>query len=177
MTRPTTSLALAGLLLTAVGCGQPSAQATATNTSATASIDAAKYILPQEPEGAVGIIEAREEAKDQQEILMVGCIGGQKNPWIEGRAAFTLIDATMRVVADGQQSSGDEICLEGCCASTLAECTALIKVVDEQGRILSIDARNLLGVKIDDMVVVRGRVQRDEEGSFSVMADGVYVRK
>jgi len=48
--------------------------------------------------------------------------------------------------------------------------------VDEQGQRLPIDARKLLGVKENQLVVVRGRPKIDEFGGLVVSADGIYLR-
>jgi hypothetical protein len=50
-----------------------------------------------------------------------------------------------------------------------------VKVVDQDGKMVSIDARKLLGVKELDRVVVHGTATRDDEGNLTVLADGVYV--
>jgi len=177
MIRATAFFGLVAVLLAAAGCSQQPTQATARSVSPTPPIDTARYLLPEEPDGAVGVMIAREEAKDQDEIVLVGRIGGQKNPWIEGRAAFLMIDAAMTIVADGEMSEEGQVCMDDCCASLRTECTTLVKVVDDQGSVLAVDARKLLNASENDMVVVKGRVQRDEEGSFSVAANGVYVRR
>lgn len=122
------------------GCGQQAVQATSSGAQ-TQSIDQANYVLAEEPDGAVGVMIAREDAKDQDDIVLVGRIGGRKNPWIEGRSAFTLIDASMTVVADGTESDGGQLCMDDCCASLRADCTTLVKVVDDHGQVLPIDAR------------------------------------
>ena len=80
--------------------------------------------------------------------------------------------------ANGDINPGeDELCTGDCCALERAACTTLVKVVDEGGRVLAVDARKLLGVAANDMVVVRGKVSKDEAGNFSVLADGVHVRR
>ena len=159
-----------------VGCGTQSS--TESNQPQANNIDKSKYILSEEPEGAVGVIIAREDAKDQDKIVLVGRIGGQKNPWIKGRSAFTVIDAAMSVVASGEESGSGQVCLDDCCASLRADCTTLVKIVDESGKPLAIDARELLNAKENDMVVVEGKVHRnEEEGVFNVAATGVYVRR
>jgi len=165
------------LLAAASGCGQPTTPPAAIGAG-TPKIDTSKYILQEEPDGAVGVMIAREDAQDQEEIVLLGRIGGRSNPWIEGRSAFMVIDAAMTVVADGEDSDDGQICMDDCCASLRAECTTLVKIVDAQGKPLAIDARELLGAKINDMVVVQGKVQRDEEeGTFTIAASGVYVRR
>ena len=93
------------------------------------SFDGSKYVLADEPDGAVGVIAARGAAKDGDPIVMVGRVGGATNPWIEGRAAFTVLDASKSVVANGSESKSGEICMGDCCAIERAGCTALVKVV------------------------------------------------
>lgn len=177
MLRPYYLLACVALLSAiSPGCGQQ-AQTATTGTQQHAALDGSKYILVEEPEGAVGVILAREEAKDLDDIVLVGRIGGRKNPWIEGRSAFTVIDASMTVVADGAESEEGQVCMDDCCAALRADCTTLVKIVDPQGQIVPVDARELLGVKENDMVVVQGQTQRGEDGSFSVVATGVHVRR
>lgn len=170
-----TLLALASLPF-AVGCGKgidstaPAAHATAVN------IDGSKFLLNEEPEGAIGVIAARESAEDGKPLVMVGLIGGAANPWIEGRAAFTLLDASMTVVAEGEMAEG-EICTEACCDEERLTCTALVKVVDAEGQLVSVDSRQLLGVKEADMVVVEGTAQKDKTGNFVMLANRVYIRR
>lgn len=176
MTRTAFYISSCLMIVGMIGCGTQSA--TDTDQPQASNIDKTKYILSEEPEGAVGVIIAREDAKDQDNIVLVGRIGGQKNPWIKGRSAFTVIDAAMAVVATGEESSNGQVCLEDCCASLRADCTTLVKIVDENGKPLSIDARELLSAKENDMVVVQGKVHRDEEqGIFNVAATGVYIRR
>ena len=59
----------------------------------------------------------------------------------------------------------------------LAGFTALVKFLDDEGRPVAADARKLFGVSEQDMVVVRGRAQRDDGGNLTILADGIYVRR
>jgi len=178
MLRPTVAISAVALMLcTLCGCGQ-SSDPTRAGGDAPVDVDRSDYVLAEEPTGAIGVISAREETQDQEEIVMVGRIGGRENPWIEGRAAFMMIDAAMTVVADGAESAENEICMDDCCAGLRAECTTLVKIVDADGKPLAIDTRDLLDVKENDMVVVTGKVQRDDdEGIFTIAADSVYLRR
>ncbi len=159
------------------GCGK-STQSTATAAHATAiNIDGSKFLLHEEPAGAVGVIAARESAEDGKPLVLVGRIGGSAKPWIDGRAAFMLLDASMSIVAEGEEDLAEgELCTGDCCASELLDCTTLVKVVDEQGRLVPIDSRKLLGLKESDLVVVQGTAKKDENGNFVMLAKGVYVR-
>jgi len=141
------------------------------------SFDGAKYALVDEPDGAIGVIEARQSSKDGEPIVLVGRVGGATNPWIEGRAAFTMLDASKSVVATGKEASGNEICMGDCCAQERAACTALVTVVDVNGQVLPVDSRQLFRIAENDMLLVRGKVKKDETGNFTVIADGVFVRR
>ncbi len=50
----------------------------------------------------------------------------------------------------------------------------LVRVVDEQGKTLGQDARELFGLKELQTVYVRGRAKRDEEGNLTVLASGLF---
>jgi len=172
------SIVVMSVVSTAVsGCGGSSSADVSQHAITPTSIDGSKYVLADEPDGAVGVIAARESAKNGEPIVVVGRIGGATNPWIEGRAAFMLLDASMVLVADGTECAEGEICMDECCAAERATSTTLVKVVDENGRVLRVDARQLLGLADNDMVVIRGKANKDDNGNFVVLADGVHVRR
>jgi hypothetical protein len=52
----------------------------------------------------------------------------------------------------------------------------MVQVVDSSGKPLAGDARQLLGLKELQTVVVHGKAQRDEAGNLTVLAEGVFVR-
>jgi hypothetical protein len=169
------SLMLISGLVTSSGCGT-GPDATPQLSSTPVSVDASQYKLAEEPDGAVGVIAARESAEDGAPLVLVGRIGGCAKPWVEGRAAFTLLDASMSVVAEGEDSAEGEICTGDCCATERLDCTTLVKVVDQQGKILSGDSRDLFGLKESDMVVVQGTAKKDESGNFVMLAKGIFIR-
>ncbi|MCO6046508.1 hypothetical protein NG895_21625 [Aeoliella sp. ICT_H6.2] len=146
------------------------------DSPAAANVDGSRYMLSEEPDGAVGVIAARESAEDGKPIVLVGRIGGASNPWIDGRAAFMLIDPSVTVVADGTKMEDGEVCMDDCCAGERAGCTTLVKFVDDQGQVVPVDSRKLLGVNEADMVVVEGTAKKDAQGNFSMLATGLFVR-
>lgn len=158
-----------------LGCSGDASSDSENLTSA--SVDGGDYLLDEEPDGAVGVIAARESVEDGTPLVLVGRIGGAANPWIEGRAAFTLVDPSITVVEPGTDSAAGEICMEDCCASERSACTTLVKFVDEKGQVVPVDSRKLLGVSESDMVVVRGTAKKDDNGNFSMLATGLFVRK
>ncbi len=162
-------------LATTSGCGQASGSASSVARTSI-DVDGSRFRLSEEPDGAVGVIDARESAEDGAPLVLVGRIGGAAKPWVEGRAAFTLLDASMSIVAEGEDSGEEEVCMGDCCATERLSCTTLVKVVDEQGKLVPVDSRELLGLKESDMVVVTGTAKKDQSGNFTMLASGVYVR-
>jgi hypothetical protein len=84
-------------LVVASGCSQEfSTTTTPQETHSASAVDGSKYRLNSEPDGATGVIKVRAEAKDQDDVVVVGRIGGSEIPWIDGMAAFTIVDPLMK---------------------------------------------------------------------------------
>lgn len=166
-------LALAPALTGLSGCGS----APGTESHAPSDIDGSQFLLNEEPDGAVGVIAARQSAEDGTPLVLVGRVGGSANPWIDGRAAFMLLGASMSVVAEGEDSAEGELCTGDCCATERSACTTLVKVVNSSGQVVPVDSRKLLGLKVSDMVVVEGTAKKDKSGNFSLLANRVFVRR
>lgn len=155
----------------ASGCGGSSTASKTSQKIETSSVapDSKRYILSDEPSEATGVIQFRGESKEGQVVYVRGLIGGGLKPWVDGRAAFVLVDEEL-----------DIACAEPDCPSCRAELAAactMVKFVDNQGQPLKTDARKLLGVKDMQSVVVRGLAKRDEAGNASIVADGIFLRR
>lgn len=162
--------ACALIMMLAAGCGS---HAESPRPSTTAATDGRVFQLPTEPANPIGVLELRESSKDGDAVTLLGRIGGGQKPWIDGRAAFLLVD-------DGvAPACRDEECGDECahCAAALAEATTVVKFVDEQGKVIATDAQTLLGIKDFQTVVVQGIARKDKAGNVSVVADGIYVRR
>jgi len=164
--------------ITLIGCAQNQEAPTATAPAASApSVDGSKYLLQAEPEGASDVIAVREAAEDGADVLIVGRIGGGENPWVEGQAAFSIVDGSLKACSD-IPGDGCPIPWDYCCEThKLPTSTALVKVVDANGDLVKADARELLKVKELSTVVVKGKAKRDDAGNLTILASGVYVKK
>jgi hypothetical protein len=140
-----------------------------------AGIEASKYMLDDEPDGVQHVIAAREAVKNDDEIVILGRIGGE-SPWIENRAAFTIVDPSVEACSD---IPGDDCPTpwDYCCRTDqLPQASALVVLVDQDDAPVPADARALLDVKELSTVVVKGKAKRDENGNLTVLARGVYVK-
>lgn len=154
-----------------IGCGgseDPAASSAAGPGEGTA------FLASSEPAGAVAVGEARKSAKDQQDVVLVGRIGGSEKPFVDGIAAFTIVDPKVPYC---HEDEGCPTPWDYCCEQNqVKENIATVKVVDVKGTPVAKDARELLGVKELSVVVVQGKAQRDAEGNLSVLADQVFVK-
>lgn len=131
-----------------------------------------KYLLGQEPAAARGVIDVRKEAKDGDEVTVVGRVGGAVNPFTPGRATFLIVDPSLKPAEacscpwDYCESPEEE----------LAAARATVKFLDNQGKTLQAAAKDIFGIKELTTVVIKGKARR-EEGNLTVVADGIFVRK
>jgi hypothetical protein len=157
----------------AIGCGQPGGAPTAPSTSATASV-APDVLLNEQPADAKPVADVREAAEDGVEVTILGRIGGSQNPWVDGRAAFTIVDPKVEYCQPGE---GCPTPWDYCCKTDeLPANRAMIKVVDKAGETFEQDARQLLGVKELQTVIVKGKAKRDDAGNLTVLAEHVFVQ-
>ncbi len=132
------------------------------------------YVLSVEPAGAQDVAQARSEAQDGDDVVVVGRIGGETEPFLEGAAAFTIVDSKLQPCPEEE---GCPTPWDYCCdLNLLARNKALVKVVDKEGQLVNSDARQLLHVRELSTVVVRGQAQRDDAGNLTILARGVHVR-
>jgi hypothetical protein len=174
--RSLSCLALAAASFVA-GCSPSSSTDRPPITSPAAEADSAgkKYLLDQEPAGTKGVIDVRKAAKDGDEVVIVGKIGGQDDPWYARQAGFTIVDTSIPSCVD--TGDGCKTPWDYCCTpkEELTRGMVSIKLVDDQGKVVAGDARKLLGLRELNTVVATGKYRQEGE-SFVVHATAVYVR-
>jgi len=172
MTRSLPWLAVAVAAFQLTGCSQSKP-----SVAALPAAEGAKYMLAAEPAGAQPVKDVRQSAKDGDEVVIVGRIGGSSKPWVEGRAGFQIVDPSF-IPCNEKEGDNCTTPWDYCCDATedLAKGMATVKVVDDQGQTVPSDARRLLGLKKLDTVVIRGRAKRDEQGNLTVLAAGIHRR-
>lgn len=138
----------------------------------------AAYKLAEQPKDAADVIATRGESENWAEngadVVVVGRIGGRANPWLKGAAAFTIAD---RSLTPCNEIEGDtcKTPWDYCCEADLGKATALVMFVDDMGKVVKQDARELLGVKELDTVYLVGKAKRDKAGNVTVMAAKLFV--
>ncbi len=132
------------------------------------------YLTASEPVDAMPVGEARAKSENGQEVTLVGRIGGSSKPFVEGLAAFTIVDPKVPHCA---KEEGCPTPWDYCCETdAVKENIATVKIVDEAGKPVTKGARELLNVKELSMVVVKGTAKRDDQGNLTVAANQVFVK-
>jgi hypothetical protein len=165
---------LAACLTTLLGCGQQ-----AVSPSPEHAALGQKFLLAEEPAGAMGIIDYRESppAEEAAEVSLVGRIGGGKLTWSDQSATFLLTDPAHEIGgADGHECHSDNCPF--CKGKQSADHgQAIVMLTADDGKVPPIDARKLLPLADGQMVVVSGRAEVNAIGQLVVHARGLYVRR
>jgi hypothetical protein len=135
-----------------------------------------KYVLKEEPKDATSVIATRAKAKDKGDVVVVGRIGGRKNPWVKGAAAFSIVDTSLKAC---NERPGDTCTTpwDYCCEGNLPKQTLFVTILDEKtGQTLKQDARESLKLHELQTVVVQGKARRDKNGNVTIAASKVYIR-
>lgn len=177
--RYVSSIAVPTLLvcsLVLAGCSQT----TTDEIDLASNYDASKFVLDAEPANGQNVIIARDTFKDQEDVVVIGRVGGGLNPWVEGRAAFQIVDPSL--IACSDETEEGEICScktpwDYCCETDkLPGAMALVQFVEEDGSIVKADARKVFDIKELQTVVIKGKAKRDEAGNLTILASGMFVR-
>lgn len=170
--RLVTGVLLASLFIPAIGCDQSASPAASNEVAAKNS----PYLLTAEPADAKGVKQVRSDAKDADDVTLMGRIGGDTDPWVKGQAAFLVVDTALKPCNE-KDDEGCSTPWDYCCdSSELSAHKLMVKIVDETGSTVSTDARELLGVKELQTVVVQGKAKRDGDGNLTILASGIFVR-
>lgn len=165
---------IAMLAIYVAGCGDSTQQEGDASAEAP-SIDGSKYLLKAEPEGGLDVIKARESVKDGDDVVVIGRIGGKKDPWLKGRAVFLITDPSL-VPCSEIEGDTCKTPWDYCCASDLGTSRATVSIVDDEGRVVKSGAKELLNVKELQTVVVKGKAKRLDGGNLTIQATGIYVK-
>ncbi len=166
---------LSCIALVLLALGSPGCESNvASNQLAGGAQSSSSYLVQNEPADAVPVGVARKQSENGQEVTLFGIIGGSSKPFVEGLAAFTIVDPKVPYCADEE---GCPTPWDYCCQTdAVKDNIATIKIVDDAGKPVRQSARDLLNVRELSTVVVKGKAKRDDQGNLTVAANQVFVR-
>jgi hypothetical protein len=173
-------LVLVGVLALA-GCGGGEKAKTdkpsdSPKPSAAAALPAG-LLVKEAPAGAKSVAEAKKDAKEGDEIVVRGRIGGSRpGGFTEGRAQITIIDAVLPICSERP----NDTCpwpWDYCCESKedITKNAATVQVFGPDGKVLPADLKGQNGMDNTTFVVVKGKVGKRDGGNLLVNASAIYV--
>jgi len=158
------------------GCsGAPSVGPTAEGLAA---------LLDAEPADPSGVVELKSSIitglapSDGSSVIVGKVLSGQD--WDIDKATFMVQELpSSDELAGHDHGDGDHSDCAFCQAKEGKdlESMALVRVVNESGELLLTDARKLLGLKENDVVVAQGNGAIDEDGTLSFTTSQLFIRK
>ncbi|HBV61523.1 MAG TPA: hypothetical protein DEF45_00730 [Rhodopirellula sp.] len=138
--------------------------------------DGGKYILTTEPADPQTPTEIKESITEPTLVAITGRIhAGDVEPFQDGVASFLISQ-----LPEGDHAEDDPDHADNCpfCKRKLKNAPkALVRILDDSGEVMTVDARKLLGIAKGDVVVVRGSATFLEPvNTVQVDAEGIFVR-
>ncbi len=161
-----------------VGCNRSATDADSEKGSTGAGALPAGLLVDGPPPEAREVAEARRTAAEGDTLAVRGRIGGRKQPFVEGRAIFTLADLSIPTCAD---NPGDDCPTpwDYCCEPPehLAAHVLTVQVVGKDGRPLTANL-SAAGLKPMAEVVVQGRVSQKINDKVLVLdASAIHLQR
>ena len=162
------------LIFMTAGCKQDSAA-----PESDAPPLAESYFAKSPPPSAKTVEEARKTAKAGDTVTLRGVVGGSLEPFVEGRAMFTLVGPGLKPCGVGSPMPDCKTPWDYCCdlPEDIAAHSATIQVVDEKGSPLKAKIKGEHNIKeLSDLIVV-GRVRQAGAKTLLIDAEKLYVAK
>lgn len=171
------AIGISAFILT--GCDKPAAEKPSSNSPAqpAAAIPATLFLAdaPAEPKDVSDVKKAGEAG---QEIVVAGRIGGSEDPFVDGRAVFTLADSKMKACDEMDMPDACEKPWDYCCEprESLVANTCTIQVVGSDGRPLKASLNGAGKLAPGSRVIVKGKIAQKQDQTLVINADAIFVK-
>jgi hypothetical protein len=145
------------------------------SSSAPAS-DVPESFFLASPPAARTVADVITSAKDGDEVVVIGRVGGARKVFVDGFAAFSIVDATVQPCGSAKMDEC-QTPWDYCCDApeVMAKNTVSVELMLD-GKPLKATARSFHGLDHLKTVVVTGKVVRDDAGNVRVLATGLHVQ-
>ena len=137
----------------------------------------ADLFLKESPATASNVGELKKSAKEGDEVVLRGQVGGQVKDVINGtRATFMIADMKLvscnKIPGDTCKTPWDFCCVP---VNEKAANIAIVQVVDAKGKLVKASLKGTNGLDNLSVVVVKGKVAKTDNNNLIVNATGIYV--
>jgi hypothetical protein len=162
---------LIGLALLPLACSKEEPKAPAARTAFLPHPDASRFVLGADPGDALSVRAAKEKGPGE-EVIVVGRISNI----VKGVVAYNLVDEELDYCGKGSAADSCKTPWDYCCvdAGERAAATLSVEARGTDGKILT---GALPGLRLLDLVAVKGKVEKDEHGNVTVVATGWFPRE
>jgi hypothetical protein len=158
-----------------------------------------RLMIGEEPKNAEQVLAvqkamvadaAKPNAPQKRDVVISGQIGGMPNlwpdqhpkfPWYEKQASLFLVDSKIaaQFAAHAKSHGGNHHNCAFCqaLAAKNAHAIAVVNFVDEKGDIIRVNSSELLGLKENQTITIRGKARLLGGSMLVVDADGVFTRR
>ncbi len=134
----------------------------------------ARYVLATAPADAIGVRALRDAMPREGEVKVLGRV----KDFVDGRAMFTIVDASVPSCAD---RPGDNCTTpwDYCCEEpkSLARNTATVEFHGDDDAIVRARVKGVSGIDHLTRVVVVGKAVQDSAGNLTIRASGLGVQR
>ncbi|MEI6233823.1 MAG: hypothetical protein WCT04_12265 [Planctomycetota bacterium] len=137
----------------------------------------ADLFLKESPAKASEVGDLKKTAKEGDEVVLRGQIGGQvKDNINSSRATFMVADMKLvpcnKIPGDTCKTPWDFCCVP---VNEKAANIAIIQVVDAKGKLLKVPLKGANGLDNLSVVVVKGKVAKADATNLIINATGIFV--
>lgn len=162
---------LVASIIAVAGCDSTTAKKNAESGS-----EGSKYLLKSEPRDAKTPTDVKESVSEPTVLAIAGRIdAGDMEPFQDGVASFMISQ-----LPDSSHAESDPQHADNCpfCKRKLKNAPkAVVRILDGSGNVMSVDARQLLGVSKGDVVVVQGlATYLKPVNTVQIDAEGIFIR-
>lgn len=153
---------------------------TQTGTAPREPLPAGLIVDASPPAAAKDVADVRTTAADGDEVLVHGRIGGSERPFVEGRAAFQLVDLSLLTCDKAGNMHTCKTPWDYCCDAKedVFGKSVTVQVSGKNGQPLRADLTGVGGLKPMSEVAVKGKVKKSEDGkAMTLDATALYVKQ
>jgi hypothetical protein len=160
-----------------VGCER--SERTATDATASAgSVLPSRLFTAMATEDAISVLDAKSSVAKGDSVVVRGRIGGSAAPFVDGRAMFTIVDASLLACSD-TPGDGCKTPWDYCCepAADIARHAATVRVADADGAPIRVTIKGKGGLNELSSVVVQGVVSQIDGQVMVIDANEISVQQ
>ena len=155
-------------LLTACGSEAPSSGGGDTTTGDADAVDSG-FLLTSAPGEGMAVLDAKAKAEGDEVVVV-----GRVSDIAKGYAAFTLTDDSVPYCGKGEEDCGCPTPWDYCCEEEAAKAGRMpVELRDAKGEPV---AAETTGLRLLDLVVVKGTLAKTESGGLMILAKDGWFR-